>query len=473
MSAAVLLFALAAAALAAAYTYEKYRAMGFDTVDYSFYLASTERLGHREMPQELAINPHGYNVLRFYGTEGERGINQSIHFEPLKYLGALILRLWDSPVPLFVLLALACISPVAYAALLWRGSPWLLGAFAAAWVFNPLLYLSAANDLRPFTLLAPLFLLAFLSTHFERPRREQIFFFCALLVVREEALLLGAALAALVALRQGVRAAAPFAYAWAAWAAVTAGYFMWTGYPNNLLDAATHHAALSLAAGVLAAACAAATLWSLWRVKNPALLSTFVLPALAALVAVQVVRLAQGSPLPPQYLLFYHPQAWLLWAVLIAFILDAARGSGAQRRTAYGFGIVAAVFALFCFVTPYAPAQAWQAYQAQAPAATFVFDAAARLPVDAVVLADLSTFQPLYRFGRAYAYERLPASLAPEAAGYPDNVALLGSLLKNSVGYVLISRASEPDLAPLMRRSGVRYDEVASSTQFVLFKARR
>lgn len=63
----------------------------------------------------------------------------------------------------------------------------LLGALALVYAVNPVVYISAASDLKTLSVLSPLFLIALLAIHFRRPLRERLLWFNSLFFVREEA----------------------------------------------------------------------------------------------------------------------------------------------------------------------------------------------------------------------------------------------------------------------------------------------
>ena len=386
----VLGLALLAGSLAFGFTYAKYHALEFDAVDYSFYLVSAERIGHPSELQQLSINPHGYDIFRFYGTEGTRSLHQSIHFEPVKYLYALLLRLIDAPATLFAFVAFVCVLPLLYLVLAVSGQTLQRGAgrrfvlcLALLYALNPLLYLSAADDLRPFVFLPPLFLATFIAIRCKRPLWEQVFCLCLLLLVREEALFLGVILLGVAStLHARMRDTLALATPWLLWVCATTAFYWWDGYPNNVFGAIRHH--LSLAT-VAVLGCVAIVL-GVWYLSRKVVLTGFLrrvllLSILFAGVGLQFLRFH----LPPQYLLL-HPFAWLLWIILACLALEfffeyvaySERRRGESQTESvwwqlckkYAAGTCILLAALFLFVDLFfsvGPYHLWQSYRAAAP----------------------------------------------------------------------------------------------------------
>ena len=94
----VLALFLTAVVVAAVFNYFKLRSLGFHTRDFAFYLEFAAKLLDPALSNRYSLNPVGYNFLGcpgvdFPGTEGTGNFHQAIHFEPMKYIYAVVYRL--------------------------------------------------------------------------------------------------------------------------------------------------------------------------------------------------------------------------------------------------------------------------------------------------------------------------------------------------------------------------------------------
>lgn len=81
---AIWLLACLTAACAFAFGAACYRALAFDTVDYSFSIVAAEKMQDTSRLQSPPMYVRGgWNIFRFTGPDGET-IHRTIHFEPAK-----------------------------------------------------------------------------------------------------------------------------------------------------------------------------------------------------------------------------------------------------------------------------------------------------------------------------------------------------------------------------------------------------
>ena len=252
--------------------------MAFHTRDYAFYMQFASKLLDPQVPTKTyTINPDGYNLFFFGGTEGEDSFYQSVHLEPAKYFFAGVYRLFGHPRALFLFLSLVYFFPVLYLALVGRLETGADRAFALLVMLLYVAYPSSLKapgfDARPFILLAPFFAMSVMSVTFQRPLREQVVLMNCMFLSREEALVFALVVIgyAFLKTRDGAsrrRAVAALSATWLLWFMATLSFFMWTGYRNTIHARFARllgetPASLLMAAAVLA--CAVCLLVFVWK----------------------------------------------------------------------------------------------------------------------------------------------------------------------------------------------------------------
>ncbi len=159
--------------------------------DYQYYIEFAEKafVPHATF-SESAIVAEGTSIL-MHGPDGASGIHYGIHFEPVKYVVAMIFAISDSLFTIHMFYIFVFFSPLLYVA--WRffrgeGS-WAIGVAVLMYVLAPGAMTVATDSLRPFVLLYPGFFLLMVTLIERRPVYEQLLFLHLLAFSREEGLL--------------------------------------------------------------------------------------------------------------------------------------------------------------------------------------------------------------------------------------------------------------------------------------------
>lgn len=138
------------------------QAMEFHTRDYTYYLQFAAKLLHDRLTPHYSLNPEGPNFLGFHGIDGEAGLHQAVHIEPIKSLDALVYAIFRTSTALIVWRSLLFFAPILYFLRVFPTPTPSDRRFAALFVLLYCLYpatpMAAVYDLRPFGLLAPAFL---------------------------------------------------------------------------------------------------------------------------------------------------------------------------------------------------------------------------------------------------------------------------------------------------------------------------
>jgi hypothetical protein len=451
---------------ASGYAYYSYRALDYDAIDGSFFLGFYDKF--LTPGAAHTINPEGKNIFFFSGTDGERSLHQDIHFEPVKYLLGFLYQAFG-PVSVMIAIAAVVFSPLLYGAFLARsGALTKAGAvLLAVYAAFPAVFYAASSGMRPSALLAPLVLLCFLSLSYGRPLREQLAFFVALFLVREEAILFGIPIIAAVFARAGALRA--HAAVWLAGSVSFALYILWTGYSFGLtpekvarylpLPALGLAGALLLAAGALLA----------WRFHSRILDSVDML----APIAVSGVSLAViVAHLVVDRRLLETPILDLLranyGAVAVAGVVAAVMA--VTRRTPPRYLVQAsaslALGALFVLVAMIA--KDIQNLAEKYEAGALVWSAKVEYPDS--VLADYATIFAWYDAANTVALERVPAEVLSGASRfYPENREAVLEHLEHAEAAV-VSRRNEALLYSLAEEAGRALDERGGNQRYVWYE---
>src|SRR5258706_7655965 len=88
--------------------------------DYSYYAQFFSKVYDDKFESQFSpltgICMHGHNIFFMDGCDGAKNMNRSLHFEPIKYLIALLYSLFGSLIPILVFYILIFYSPLLYAA---------------------------------------------------------------------------------------------------------------------------------------------------------------------------------------------------------------------------------------------------------------------------------------------------------------------------------------------------------------------
>lgn len=489
-----LLLILAALAFFIFFAGLKEAALAFHEVDFPFYMQFSARLFDPALSAGYTINPEGGNFLGFTGVEGADHFHQSLHFEPFKYLFALLYRSFPMPQAVFAFIGVLYVLPALY---LFRIHPkqgvqvWFPLLFTLLYLGYPAAAHTVTFDLRPRVLLVPTLLLAVLSIHYRRPVWERILCFGLLFLVREEALLLGLLLIVYELLHDGppkprVWTTSLFLVAWLVGLAAIYAYFRWTGYQ---IDARTSPLAplaaspgLWFGGGLLFTILVVVwlRLWVPLRQRIPR-------PGLAQLVWYGLICLSICWPLLQplarggassgeiaawlrlnlsQQALYYS--AALLFLVLLYNNLAAP---GAQRKFLAALTVIAGLCLLYSAAT--LPGFV-RAYNNQTGPAQLVTDLRAQTDRQTTyILSDYATIQAFYDYERVFAYQRLPWRLVKgKPRYYPQNQAAVERLLREKIDYIAVSRTSQDEIQALLDSAGLKPTERLENEGYVVMRLR-
>lgn len=473
--------------LAVGFCLAKYRALAFHTRDFPYYLQFYTKVFDDSLPPRLSLNPQGDNFLQMRGVEGVKSLHQALHFEPMKYVYGALYFLFKSPMTLFVFTSAVFFSPILYMLAVFPVKTdrdrYFVALFSLAYCLYPSVLFAVSYDLRPFTFLAPLFMLSFLSVHFRRPAAEAILFFNLMFFAREEALLLGVVIVLYAVVcsyeeRSGRWArVVALAASLGLWASCIIVYYAWTGYETklgrNLYEFFTDPAGLALLLTV------GGTAFYLWKRLRP-----IIIPNLRVVTysLVFVPLVFQLISLKSKQVLF-HPR-WILLAycILILMVILWQSGDGPRRKAAvlYSLGALAALSLPLNFTTPRSAYAAFGSYVEDAKHASLVWSQ--REGTDkhhAQILNDFQTYQAFSDYEYVYVYERLPWDVTEHPVRwrryYPLNVDLLVDLLGKKIEIVVISNEEEVRIQEILDKAGLQglMEPVFSNKKYSVLRIRR
>jgi hypothetical protein len=470
-------------------------ALDFHERDFPYYAQFDVRAFDARYDASYSLSPNGHDLFGFVGTEGVRSLHQAIHFEPVKYVMALLFRLTGRIEVVFGFVAAVFFAPMLLFATRLPKRDRLDVAFAALAILAYALYPSALEaatfDLRPFSLLMPLFAMSVLSVLRRRPARETLFFFNALFLVREEALIFGVVVLlvglaldqTLVRSRAAPSARPPLGAmigCFVAWTAVEIAYFAWCGYGNVqpfTVPLAITGFALSAAGGVVLVA-------RRLRSDPRSAARLVVLPPLTLLLVF--------APLGVQQIfdrdLVNHPNLFLFapmyslhaGCVLLALVATWTVARSARARTgAVALAGTLVAVSLGALASPWhrAPLPRFAACETRSADAALVFDVREETtPLTTSILTDQATFQAFYDYENVFVYERLPWGLvAGEDRRWPRNQVRLTALVAAEIEWIVITRGSHDDLARVLEGThlGERAALVAQNDRYEVYRIDR
>lgn len=459
----------------------KQKSLGYHTRDYTYYAQFQAKLLDGGRSPRLSLNPYGRNLFGFRGVEGSTGLHQAIHFEPIKYLQAVVYALSGGPLGVYLFNALVFFSPALY--LIFRmpqRSAWdrqFYGLAAGIYLLYPSSQLCATFDLRPFLFLLPFFFLCVLAVHARRSKLEAVALFNLPFLAREEALVLApiAILYAYAKTQQepsaGDRALLrPLVASYLAWLLASMAFFFWTGYPNS----GTVWGVLLLLA--LASGAGAAGIATAARRLGPA--SEWLPPLVLSLAAIPLAYRAED--LGAERLLF-DPRYTLCagWALLVIVAAwPAIRGPRGRK------GVLAGLTALLLLLLAAnlepegrSALAAHRVHAARAADAAIVFDLRRSLdPASSAVLADYTTHQAFFDFESVYALERLPWYLSPgDSRFFPENAGMLRRLIREKIEVIAVSTANLGRVTEEVAAVGLEgsLQEIAANEHYAILRVAR
>ncbi|MBU8922072.1 MAG: DUF2079 domain-containing protein [Bacteroidales bacterium] len=412
--------------------------------------------------------------MRFSGTEGEDSFHKAIHLEPVKYVYAIIYRFFKSPLLLFLFIAIIYFSPLLYLA---RFHPmdtgldrYFMVILSGLYVVFPSTVEVVAYDLRPYVLLAPLFLLSMLSVYLRRPLWEKLVFFNLMFIAREEGLVFGL-IVILFAIagckdRQSRRShATGLISSWFIWLVLSLMYFIWTGYSFN--------AVLNLRVTLFVLAVAAFSLLALlllWRKAIEEKVSRGFLQLITYVLVFAPLGFQYfkpnlhrftGNPLDgikyatlslvtyPKYNLYF------ICALLLTFLVWELMRKRRIKQIIIGCLVIATIM----FVSVNAIFLRRDITIEKYTASEVIHDL--RESTDkysTFILTDYATHQAFYDYENVYVYNRLPWYLVAGQERYypdPENISALKKLLKSDIEYIVVSRESTEEIERLLRSSSI------------------
>lgn len=471
--------------VAGAYAALSYRgaAGGDDSV---YYLEFAAKAFQPQHGTHLSIGPEGTSIL-MQGPDGQQDIHKGIHFEPVKYLTALLYFLFHSPDVLSVFYICLFFLPLLYASLIiYRGQgDILLWSVAAAYALFPASLPTSGDALRPFIALFPFLLMFFISIVYRRPAREQVLFLNLLLITREEALLFGLlGVAYLFFAGHSTRRFSMLMLGnWALWAGIAAGYVWWirpayewrgarlSGLGQRGVDLLASHPLL-LATG-LALLCIAVVALMLRRRWLPY--------AGASLLATGFGMLLFAGPLfgltESVSLLVVYGRLGMLCAVLgLIFVLALSVHLSTRSRTvlAASLGFLALLSVVVQTAGPRGLPQRFEDAAIRMDSAKLLFEVRARLSPGSPVVVDGETKVLFYDFPdtTVFQYALTAFRVADWRRFYPDSSAELQAALARKGVSVVISRTNEAALSSLARAKGMALVPVETNGRFGFYSVK-
>ncbi|MBU6214865.1 hypothetical protein KGM48_03445 [Patescibacteria group bacterium] len=467
--AALIVTFIVAVTLALIVANHRYKEITNGNVDYSYFLQFTVRAFDPSIVPIISINPPqpGRDLTFMEGADSGSGIWQWVHFEPIKIGSALLYTLTHSISASFGFYVVLFFLPLLYGAFLLlkrvaHDDILTVALIALATYPSSLLY--ATGNLRPFFVLPSLFVCFALSMAYRRPLAEKILFFSLFLLVREEALVLSAAILIWEFLRnrregQSNKSTFILFCIWLGWLTVTVLYFFNTGY--------TMHPPLPFSVLIPAAlACLGALialLWWFWR--EGARAWPFVPEVFFGLITIIPVSIASGFSdtlqLSPLRIIYGRYGLTLFSILVVLFILYVCgrRQAFLVRKLGMLFFILCIGFGVASELVPHASSVlAYMArWDARAQDEAFVYRVAASIPKSTPVLLDTMTMVAFYDHDYTYAYDLLPYRLHDNIYGrdYPANLGELRTFIQSgNIPYAVLMNSDAGPLLELLQQSG-------------------
>ena len=459
--AAVLIAFLFMSIVSTFYSYCKYKSLSFHPRDYPFYFQTASKLLDQNLTNRFSLNQEGHNFFGYYGIEGVDNLHQTLHFEPVKYVYALLYKLFKTPAALFLFSGCIFFFPVVYFSQIQsrkeENSCFIVSLFTVFYLFSPLALRTASYDLRPFVFLVPLFTMLIFSIHFNRPTWENILLFNSLFVVREEALMFAFA-AALYAFakessqKKNFFLPKIFAVNWLLYAALLSIYYSWAGFPLTSMLAVsqrrTNNNFITIAVTVIVLFALLYIGYFVYRKRHGSLSSpvlmllTYSLIFIPVFLGVMPYLYRYRSALKRVFsMLFSHPRFYFFYFTALVFIVlawDLFLKNRETKIARYISWIVMGGVIIFTTGTNYTY---FRDCAAKKEAAGIVFSLKENTDkYKTAILCDYSTYQAFCNYENVFCCNRLPCSMVSGVERYyPSNIHYLKRILERKIEYVVLS----------------------------------
>ena len=413
----------------------KRRSLGFESVDFDFYMQFAAKAFDPSLTGRYAVNPEGRNI-----ADGKRGLHQTLHFEPVKYVYAALYRWAGSPIALFAFIAALYFAPLLYLAVIATGESPRENVFVllvgVAYVLYPSTPRMVSFDLRPRIFVIPALVALVLAIIYARPASEKMLWLILFLLAREEAVVVAPLLLALDYLRGRINGqrprVVPFVLIWLTAVAAVGLYYWWTGYARAVFDHALRASTIGFA-------------------PQESVLST-------------VTRFIHD--------LLLTPDLTILFAIALLGLLAARRRAVPSSWTMRVLGLTVVACAAVQLAVGL---RDLPRYWAEARQAQIVFDL--RRTTDRLrttILTDYKTSQAFNDYENLLVYERLPWFVAGGRAErfYPHNAPLVRAALSTNVEYVVVRNGHLPALTALMAEARVEPRGIRQNREYTILQIR-
>ena len=451
--------------------YYKFAGLKYSTRDYSYYLQFASKLFDSSSTRQFSLNPEGRNMFFMRGPDGALGLQHGIHFEPPKYLSAIAYTAFRTPLAPILLYVLLFTAPIAWASLRFRGGGALVALGLALFILFPSSLLATTDDLRPFILLAPLFLLLVLALAYETSLVEKVIYLNLLLVVREEALLLAFAGLAYIYLLErghgrGHRESKTLFLNTLAWIAVVLLYFAWDGYPLAV-DARRAIPGVAITGVFVVLAILAAKRSGLMDLRQAPLV------AFASITFGPILISMHHDAAAGPIALLYRHYGVLLCGAFVGFVVLAAEHYSAKLRepAIRAFSVCAVISLAGQFVGAHSTRATFERAHVAVDDARLVWRVRDSLNARSTeILVDFDAHQAFWDFDHVYAFNRLPTYMVPGNVRYPENTPYVEGLLRDRVECVLVGTESIDAVRRLAESAGVLLVPESSNGSFSFFQ---
>ncbi len=384
----------------------QYQALSYRP-DFGFYHQFAARAANPELADRQSFNVAGDNMFGIIGREGEDGLHQAMHFEPIKYLDVLALRLGGGVALMFLWRALVHAVPLLVLALAARRSerPVLLLLAGLAYITFPSFLYHATFDLRPYQFVGPALFALYVAIHQRLSAAVVMACLLVALLAREEAVWLSSFAVVFLRLwspeRRGLfRAAATLI---GTWLLLVLGYMAWTGYEVSRSAVGNLVLALAYLGSILGPLVLARLPATENRLHRWAELAAILGPA--AVVTAALVRSRWLHDLGWLYFAL-HPRPFIVIPVAVVVLLWLSRERPRLARAGLGSTIV---FSLLVHgLSPAAPLRRAGALEERSRSAALVFLERERLdPLRTRVLCDRATCQTFADFEHAFHFNSI------------------------------------------------------------------
>ncbi len=402
--------------------YMKYLALGFHTRDYSFYTEFIVRFNKPSAEQYFSINPGGYNFLGGSAVDGCSGFYQWIHFEPLRFIHALIFKITHSVQAIFLFNTLLICSPVLSIPYWLKQNSAGLGeklGWILFFIAFPSMLMLAGYDNRPSMFLGIGYfwiLFFFLAT---KNKTLQYVSFLFLFLVREEALILNGVVCFYLFLQltkkqirvtQFLQYLIPLVF----YAVVLVVYYRYWG--TDLFRHKSIHYSFHILAILFLVCCAS---MYVAYIKNK-LQRILFLPIVFFLF--QLISMHQAKMFPDVgYFYFNDPRNSFWFTTLFALFLYI-RSNVSKSISSLG-AVITILFLVFPLFYKHHLLSTIRQFQSKQVETDFIFDAKKQIAPGDVILTDYTTHQAFIGMKNLYCFDRFPCTIDKTALRFfPDNL---------------------------------------------------